>query len=142
MVSGIAQNTTGAAYNSLADTAMVLFSAPLLAAQVGLLPGETIIDQDGDPALKILNPYIICWVEDAMDHDASDNPHDRSLRVDSTQSHGGAELGLWKATYPDTTSYSKVDFSGNGKIFLSQYNNPPVPRHDASIIETDRIGQH
>jgi uncharacterized protein (UPF0333 family) len=87
----------------------------LMLAWAGMMPGPV-----------VTNPSFmdtICWVEDI--------DHNRRVRVDTWQSHQGADLGFWETKYPDTHSYSIVDFRGNGEIY------PPVLRHDASIIATD-----
>ena len=87
----------------------------LMLAWAGMMPGPV-----------VTNPSFmdtICWVEDI--------DHNRRVRVDTWQSHQGADLGFWETKYPETHSYSIVDFKGNGEI------HPPVLRHDASIIATD-----
>lgn len=119
-----AQSTlsTGIAANSAALSTMTAIFPLMAVAWAGLLPGPIITDSDGDSAL----PFIICWIDDIV--------HNRLVRVDTTQHHEGADLGLWQTRYPDTKSYSIVSFQGEGDI------HPPVLRHDASIIETDRIG--
>lgn len=70
-----------------------------------------------------MSNYIIGWVNDIN--------HNRRVLVESTQKHAGADLGLATTNYPDTSSFSRVSFLGNGKIY------PPVPDFNASIIETD-----
>lgn len=70
--------------------------------------------------------FTICWIDDVV--------HNRLVKVTGTQHHEGADLGLWQTEYPDTTSFSIVNFRGFGSIF------PPVPRHDASIVSTDSYG--
>lgn len=71
-------------------------------------------------------PWIITWIDDIK--------HNRLVKVDTWQSHAGADLGLWQTRYPQTHSLSWVDFRGNGSI------HPPELKHDASIIKTDQSG--
>jgi len=98
----------------------------------GLWPAWTIgSNSDWDP-LDML--WILCWIEDIRDSDDPDQSHDRLVRVDTTQQHEGADLVLWQTRYPETHSYSLVDFSGDGEIYG---DDGPVLKHDASIIETD-----
>jgi hypothetical protein len=103
----------------LAIGLLVAIIVLLLSTQVGLLPGGTVTSNSESDAL----PYIICWIEDV--------DHDRKFRVDTDQHHEGADLGLWETKYPDTHSYSIVDFTGDGQI------HEPLLKHDASIVETD-----
>ena len=98
----------------------IFFLMPV--AWVGLLPGPIITDTNGDSAL----PFIISWIDDIA--------HNRLVRVESTQHHEGADLGLWGVSYPDTYSYSLVNFRGQGQI------HPPALKHDPSIIQADTIG--
>ncbi|MFA5411443.1 MAG: pilus assembly protein TadG-related protein [Candidatus Omnitrophota bacterium] len=109
----------GLALNLIAITETAYVAVALLAAWAGLLPGPT-----------TTNPSFfstICWIEDIV--------HDRRVKVETWQSHEGAELGtLWKTSYPALYTFSVVDFTGHGKI------HPPKLRHDASIIATDQIG--
>jgi hypothetical protein len=100
-------------------TRLIYIIATLLVAWAGLLPGPT-ISSTGGGADMLLS---ICWIEDIE--------HNRKVRVDTWQKHEGANLGLWGTNYPETYSYSVVDFRGNGKIY------PPVLRHDSSIVQTD-----
>lgn len=111
LIAGIAANIL--IYNHIAMVFTIIIPAWL-----GLLPGPVISTKDEDPFLKT-----ICWIEDIE--------HDRRVRVDTWQYHQGAELGLWQTQYPETYSFSIVDFTGNGSI------HPPKLRHDASIIATD-----
>ena len=114
--------SAGITANAAALSAMTSIFPLMAAAWVGLLPGPIITDSDGDSAL----PFIISWVDDIE--------HNRLARVETTQHHEGADLGLWETRYPDTHSYSVVNFSGQGQI------HPPVLKHDASITQTDTIG--
>jgi hypothetical protein len=98
---------------------------PLMAAAwAGLLPGPTVLFATpcgGDSSI-----LIIAWIDEII--------HNRRVRTDTWQSHQGAELGLWETKYPETHSFSIVNFEGNGKIYK------PKPRFDASIEATDQIG--
>lgn len=95
-----------------------------------LLPSEQtfISTTDGDA-----DDQIICWMEEII--------HNRLVRVDTKQQHEGREEeGIWTARYPDITSFSVVNFNGQGQIHrpLSQGEmEGPVLRHNPSIIETD-----
>jgi hypothetical protein len=93
----------------------------LLAAWEGLLPGLNFTSSSAADTL----PFIISWIDDI--------DHNRLVRVDTNQHHEGTDLGLWQTQYPETYSYSVVDFRGMGQIY------PAVLRHDASIIDTDRM---
>lgn len=95
--------------------------AALLIAAAGLTPGPIIRDDSGDVLWAT-----ICWIDDVV--------HNRKVQVDVWQHHEGLDTGLWQTNYPDTYSYSLIDFSGNGKI------HPPNIRFDTSIIDTDTIG--
>lgn len=113
------------AFCAAAKAKMATVLGLMAAAWAGLLPGPIITDDDGYTAL----PFIICWIDDIE--------HNRLVRVDTTQHHEGTDLGLWKTKYPDTDSYSVVNFTGQGKIHASSEDDL---RHDASITKTDRIG--
>lgn len=113
--------SSGITANSAAISAMSSIIPLMATAWVGLLPGLIITDNDGDSAL----PFIICWIDDIV--------HNRLVRLETTQHHEGADLGIWETNYPDTRSYSVVDFRGFGQI------HPPVLKHDPSIVETDVI---
>ncbi len=95
----------------------------MIAAWAGLLPGYAITASSASVS------FIICWIDEIMH---GGQPHNRRFRVDTDQHHEGADLGLWQTRYPDTHSYSSVDFTGRGEI------HPPELRHDSSIVETDR----
>jgi len=97
----------------------------LAAAWAGLTPTGSIIEDAGGSILgAIITPmWIYAWIDDI--------DHNRKVEVRTTQHHGGTDLGLWTAQYPDTFSSSRVDFKGNGKI------HPPKLRHDASIEAVD-----
>ena len=41
-----------------------------------------------------------------------DVTHSRTVTVDSTQQHQGADLGLWQSTYPDTYGITSASFAG------------------------------
>jgi hypothetical protein len=98
---------------------------PLMAAAwAGLLPGLTVLFASpcgGDSSI-----LIIAWIDEIV--------HNRRVRTDTWQKHQGAELGLWETKYPETYSFSIVNFEGNGKI------HRPEPKFDASIEATDQIG--
>jgi len=100
---------------------MVALDVMVGALWLGLLPGPEVTIDDPDDALI----YIVDWITDI--------DHDRKVTVNTTQQHQGGNLGLWQTSYPEISSYTKVDFSGNGDI--GDFN----PRHDASIIETDKL---
>jgi hypothetical protein len=100
---------------------MVALDIEVAALWVGLLPGPEVTIDDPDEALI----YIVDWITDI--------DHDRKVTVNTTQQHQGGNLGLWQTSYPEISSYTKVDFRGNGDI--GDFN----PRHDASIIETDKL---
>ncbi|MDP2941651.1 MAG: Tad domain-containing protein [Candidatus Omnitrophota bacterium] len=90
-------------------------------AWAGLAPGPVISSAAADSFM-----FTICWIEDIN--------HDRKVKVYALHQHQGAELAnplLWRTEYPDSFSFSIVDFSGKGEI------HDPVYRHDASIIATD-----
>lgn len=119
---GLLANGDGLLANAAAITAIISIYIPLAAAWAGLLPGLTIRSTSLDDAIT----FIICWIDDLI--------HNRLVRVDTAQHHEGADLGLWQTRYPDTSSYSVVDFQASGQI------HPAVLRYDPSIIETDKIG--
>lgn len=129
LANGIAPNST-----ALSPTMTAIF--PLMfAAWTGLLPGRIFTSSsDSDAAL-----YIITWIDDIMDPNNPEEPHqhNRLVRVDTEQHHEGADLGLWQTRYPDTKSYSVVNFKGTGKIHAKTKEDL---RHDPSIIDTDKIG--
>lgn len=99
--------------------------AALAAAWVGLTPTGFIIEEDTDPGIigAITSMWIYAWIDDIN--------HNRKVEVRTSQHHGGANLGLWTAQYPDTFSSSRSDFRGNGDI------HPPRLRHDASLEAVD-----
>ncbi len=100
----------------------------LAAAWAGISPTGPITEDDEEGSIlgAIGSMWIYAWIDDI--------DHNRLVRVESIQRHAGADLGLWKTQYPDTTSYSVSNFRGRGKI------HPPVLRHGCDIIETDKIG--
>jgi hypothetical protein len=105
--------------NSAALLSMAEVFALLVSAMAGLLPGPTITSSgEWDDIM-----FFDCWI--------SDIDHDHLVRVDTTQSHQGADLGLWKTSYPDTASYAIVDFSGKGSIY------PSKPRYGSDIVGVD-----
>ncbi len=109
----------GVAGNSFALLSMTGAFALLVGALAGLMPGPTITSSgEGDDIM-----FFDCWINDIK--------HDHLVRVDTKQSHQGADLGLWKSSYPDTASYAVVDFSGRGSIY------PPNPRYGSDIVEVD-----
>ncbi|MDD5408928.1 MAG: pilus assembly protein TadG-related protein [Candidatus Omnitrophica bacterium] len=109
----------GIAGNSAAIVSGIGAFALLVGALAGLLPLPTITSSgEWDDIM-----FFDCWV--------SDIDHDHLVRVDTKQTHEGADLGLWKTSYPDTASYAKVDFSGRGSI------DPPNPRYGSDIKEVD-----
>lgn len=91
-------------------------------AWAGLSPGPTVSNSAVDSAIT----FIIAWIDELV--------HDRRLRADTWQKHQGAELGLWETKYPETYSWTKINFEGFGKIYK------PDSRFDPSIEETDQIG--
>jgi len=112
----------GMAANSAAIASMTPIFGLMATAWAGLLPGPIITSSSTADAL----PFIISWIDDIV--------HNRLVRVDTEQHHEGTDLGLWQSKYPDTKSYSVVNFTGEGDI------HPPKLNHDPSIIETDKIG--
>lgn len=112
---------TGMGSNNTAIIIIALIYPSIATALLGLLPGPIVTDDGGETALSI-----ICWIDDII--------HNREVRVDTWQSHGGLNLGLRQFTYPEIHSFSRLSFRGLGLIY------PPELRHDASIIETDQIG--
>ncbi len=132
---GMVLNATGIAANTAAIASMFPIPALMATAWAGLLPDRVIrSDSDWDP-LDLL--WILCWIEDIRDSDNPDQSHDRLVRVDTTQQHEGADLVLWQTRYPETHSYSVVDFSGEGCIHPPSFGGESGLPHDASIIETD-----
>ncbi|MHB8154806.1 MAG: pilus assembly protein TadG-related protein [Candidatus Omnitrophota bacterium] len=118
-VSGKMAIIPGIAGNSLALTSMTGAFALLVGALAGLLPGPTITASgEWDDVM-----FFDCWI--------SDIDHNHLVRVDTTQTHQGADLGLWQTSYPDTSSYAVVDFSGRGSI------DPPNPRYGSDIVDVD-----
>lgn len=117
---GMESNAEALAENFAAITKMASIYAPLSISWAGLLPGFILRSHD----LIDASPFIICWIDDLV--------HNRLVRADIWQEHQGEDLGLlWEMRYPQTHSYSIVDFEGRGKIYK------PVLRHDSSIVETD-----
>jgi hypothetical protein len=118
-VSGKMALIPGIAENSAALLAMTGTFVLLVTALAGLLPvRETTSSGEWDVPLEI-----VCWI--------SDIDHDHLVRVDTIQSHQGADLGLWKTSYPTTSSYAVVDFAGRGSI------DPPNPRYGSDIVAVD-----
>lgn len=82
---------------------------------------------------------IITWIEEI--------DHNREVRVESKQKHGEREEpGIWNARYPETNTYSVVNFNykDTGQIHHPRGSNTiegPILRHLPSIVETDKIGQ-
>lgn len=118
-VSGKMVIIPGIAGNTLALSSMTGAFALLVGALAGLLPGPTITASGEWDDLMFFD----CWINDIE--------HDHLVRVDTLQTHQGADLGLWKTHYPDTASYAVVDFSGSGSIY------PPNPRYGSDIVEVD-----
>ncbi|MFH0763273.1 MAG: Tad domain-containing protein [Candidatus Omnitrophota bacterium] len=119
---GAAALKSGISANQQAITSLSSIPGLLIASLAGLLPGPTLTDSSG--ALGAIWP--ICWIEDVI--------HNRKVKVDSWQGHGQLDIGFWRFLYPQIHSFSKIDFTGQGQI------HAPDPRHDASIIQTDKIG--
>jgi len=136
-------STQSAIYKNTSALASMASIFPLLAfALAGLSPVRRITDSNGlsiNNLPDLINPPIICWINDIMDHNNPEAPHNRLVRVETTQHHQGADLGLWQTKYPDTNSYSLVDFSGEGKGKIRVQSEEDL-RHDPSIIDTDTIG--
>jgi hypothetical protein len=107
--------------NSAALIAMTATFVLLISALAGLFPALSISSSSETDDL----PYIDCWISDI-------NVSDYKVRVDTKQTHQGADLGLWKTTYPDTASYAVADFSGRGSI------DPPNPRYGSDIVDVDK----
>lgn len=124
---GLKANTAGLKANAEAIATITSIYAPLAASWAGLYPGEVICSSDFESAA----PFIICWIEDVMHN--CDEAHNRLVTINTTQHHQGQDFAVWKTEYPDINSYSIVNFTGDGVI------HPPVLRHDASIIETDKL---
>lgn len=116
---GLAANALGLVANTVAIATISSIYMPLAITWAGLLPGWTFRSSSLESAI----PFIITWIEDVV--------HNRLVTVETTQHHQGWDFGVWETSYPDTTSYSVVNFTGRGKI------HDPVLRHDASIVETD-----
>jgi len=110
-------NAAGIIANAAAITTITPIYPLLAICWAGLLPGFVFPDS----GMMLL--FIPCWIQDIN--------HNRLVEAETLQKHEGADLGLWKTQYPNTASYSIVNFEGHGKI------HPPVLRHDASIVETD-----
>ena len=145
---------SGIKANSAAISSMTAIFPLMAFAWAGLLSGPIITDSDGFRAFLpfIIPPYIICWIDDIMDPNNPDEPHNRLVRVETWQAHQGEDYGMWRTKYPAEwnpivhpeplpneciESYSIVNFTGRGRIHASSLDDL---RHDASIIETDRIG--
>ncbi|MDD5560981.1 MAG: pilus assembly protein TadG-related protein [Candidatus Omnitrophica bacterium] len=110
----------GIAGNSAAIVSGTAAFALLVLALAGLLPGLTFSSSSEADTLLLFD----CWINDI--------DHDHFARVDTKQSHEGADLGLWKTRYPDTASYAVADFSGRGSI------DPPNPRYGSDIVDVDK----
>jgi len=111
-----------------AITSMVSASIALVLFRLGIIPLRGVPVRDSSMSAPAVL-FILCWIDDII--------HDRRLRVESTLSQEGADLGLIKTEYPLVKSYSVVDFQGSGKILPK---SSPDLSFDASIIETDVIG--
>ena len=111
----------GISSNSTAISTMSPLFALTTTAWASLLPGWIYRSHSDYDAYWL----IICWIDDII--------HDRKVRVDIRQFHQGADLTLWRTSYPVITSYCIVDFEGDGHIY------PYAPYHDASIVEVDDI---
>jgi hypothetical protein len=100
---------------------------------LGLLPLREVTSNHLYDPFPLGDVDIYAWIVDIN--------HDRTVTVNTTQEHQGKELypikgrdsGFWQTNYPQISSYTKVDFRGNGNI------GNFIPRHDASIIETDKL---
>jgi hypothetical protein len=114
----------GANITVIAVQGLVPYMYALLAvSEAGLAPARQ-EDSTDDSATDI-----IAWINDVV--------HDRLVELTTIQSHqGGSDIKLWQAQYPDIRSYSIVNFNGNGSIY------PPELRHDADIVETDKVGHY
>lgn len=121
--SGIAANGVGLTANAAAIVSITSIYPPLAIAWAGLLPGWVFRSS----TLASATPFLICWIEDVV--------HNRLVTINATGHHQGRDFALWKTDYPDTNSYSIVNFTGEGAI------HEPALRHDASIVETDNLGE-
>lgn len=111
---------------AVAEAATAWAIGLLASSALGLWPGPSVdSDECGGNALL----WIITWIDDVE--------HDRLVKVDTWQSHQGADLGLWQTRYPDTHSFSHTDFRGRGKI---RPKSDDDLRHDASVFRTDELG--
>lgn len=96
----------------------------LASAWAGISPTGAIIEDSSSGVLDaVASMWIYAWIDDI--------DHNRKVVVRTNQHHGGTDMGLWTAQYPDTSSSSRVDFTGNGKI------HPPKLRFDSSIEAVD-----
>ena len=119
----------GAGIASLMSAATTTMMIPMfvLAGWAGLLPVRSEISSSD------MTMNIIAWINDIV-YDLKRNGH-RVVIVESTQEHAGADMVFWRSNYPSMYSGSVVSFEGKGKI------HPAKPKFDASIIETDVIGE-
>jgi len=120
---GLAANAAGLIANGLAIGSIASIYVPLAITWAGLLPGLVFRSSN----LASATPFLICWIDDVV--------HNRLVTINATQHHQGRDFAVWKTDYPDTNSYSVVNFTGEGAI------HEPALRHDASIIETDNLGE-
>lgn len=123
--------TAALALLGTAQTCLISAIPVLVADWAGLIAAREVTDDTDDSIVGWMNA--ICWILDIMDPKDEGNPHNRLVRVNNSQHHDGADLGLWKTQYPDTSTFSVVNFTGNGKI------HKPELHHDASIVNTDKM---
>lgn len=101
--------------------AKIVATVLLIVSWIGLFSGSIDMNPDAE--------RIPCWINDIQ--------HNHLVRVESTQHHQGADLGLWQARYPDSAGNTYASavayFAGYGDI------SPPDsdPRFDASLIQAD-----
>jgi len=100
--------------------------APLEIAWTGLLPNYIEPMRDPD-AHEIEGLWVPIWIHDIE--------HDRIVNVETDQDHEGGDLVFWQTQYPRTYSYSVVNFDNSASM------DPPDPSFDASVVETDVVGQ-
>jgi len=114
----------GIAGNSAAIFSMTGTFVLLIASLAGLFPSPIPFPSSSETDSLA---FLECWIHDIN----YDNDEGLIVRIDTKQTHQGADLGLWKTDYPDTSSYSKVNFEGRGSI------DPPNPRYGSDIVEVD-----